>query len=71
MAKNRKNKTAKDKLLKLYYLSWDPKKQELSEGVPKNNSKGVAHYQALLTNEGIISAVDYFDKNNIKEKGIK
>ena len=66
LAKNQKNKTTKDKLLKLYYLKWDPKKQELSEGISKNNSKGVAHYQALLTNEGIISTVDYFDKNNIK-----
>ena len=66
-AKNQKNKTTKDKLLKLYYLKWDPKKQELSGGISKNNSKGVAHYQALLTNEGIISTVDYFDKNNIKQ----
>ena len=67
MAKNRNNKTTKDKLLKLYYLRWDPKKQELSEGISKSNSKGIAHYQALLTNEGTISTVDYFDKNNIKQ----
>ena len=66
MSKNRKNKITKDKLLKLYYLKWDPKRQELSEGITKNSSKGIAHYQALLTNEGIISTVDYFDKNNIK-----
>ena len=67
LAKNRNNKTTKDKLLKLYYLRWDPKKQELSEGISKNNSRGISHYQALLTNEGIISTVDYFDKNNIKQ----
>ena len=66
MSKNRKNKITKDKLLKLYYLKWDPKRQELSEGITKNSSKGIAHYQALLTNEGIISTVDYFDKNNTK-----
>tara|TARA_B100001115_G_scaffold182904_1_gene180311 strand:+ start:16 stop:894 length:879 start_codon:yes stop_codon:yes gene_type:complete len=66
MSKNRKNKITKDKLLKLYYLKWDPKRQELSEGITKNSSKGIAHYQALLTNEGIVSTVDYFDKNNIK-----
>ena len=67
LAKNRNNRTTKDKLLKLYYLRWDPKKQELSEGISKNNSKGIPHYQALLTNEGIISTVDYFDKNNKKQ----
>ena len=66
MSKNRKNKITKDKLLKLYYLKWDPKRQELSEGITKNSSKGIAHYQALLTNEGIVSTVDYFDKNNTK-----
>ena len=65
--KDRKHKINKDKLIRLYYLRWNPKKQELSEGITKNNSKGIAHYQALLTNEGIISTVDYFDKNYIKQ----
>ena len=67
LAKNRNNRITKDKLLKLYYLKWDPKKQELSEGISKNSSKGIAHYQALLTNEGIVNTVDYIDKNNIKQ----
>ena len=39
----------------------------MSEGITKNNSKGVAHYQALLTVNGIINIVDYFDKNYIKQ----
>ena len=67
MAKDRKYKTNREKLTRLYYLRWDPRKQELSEGITKNNSKGVAHYQALLTVNGIISTVDYFDKNYIKQ----
>ncbi len=67
LAKDRKYKTNREKLTRLYYLRWDPRKQELSEGITKNNSKGVAHYQALLTINGTISTVDYFDKNNIKQ----
>ena len=67
LAKDRKHKTNREKLTRLYYLRWDPRKQELSEGITKNNSKGVAHYQALLTVNGIINIVDYFDKNYIKQ----
>ena len=58
LGKDRKYKTNREKLTRLYYLRWDPRKQELSEGITKNNSKGIAHYQALLTANGTISIVD-------------
>ena len=62
--KRKREKTTSKNSLKLYYLKWDPRQQELSEGITKNNSKGIAHYQALLNDQGTVTDVDYFDKNN-------
>ena len=40
LAKDRKYKTNREKLTRLYYLKWDPRKQELSEGITKTAREG-------------------------------
>ena len=50
--------------LKLYYQKWNPKKQELLEGITKKEARGIPHYRATLSEKGLVQNVDYFNRHN-------
>ena len=49
--------------LKLYYRKWNPKTQELLNGITKKEALGKQHYIATLDDKGLVNNVDYFNKN--------
>lgn len=51
----RKKRTPKK--LKLYYLHWDPRKIELTDGLTRREAAGRTHYEAVLNRKGKVSAV--------------
>ncbi len=59
---NRKRFKPSDKL-KLYYQKWNPKTQELLNGITKKEAIGKQHYIATLDEKGLVNNVDYFNKN--------
>ena len=58
----RKRYKSPDKL-KLYYQKWNPKTQELLNGLTKKEAYGKQHYIATLDEKGLVNNVDYFNKN--------
>ncbi|MEA1882388.1 MAG: hypothetical protein U9N31_08320 [Candidatus Marinimicrobia bacterium] len=61
--KGRRKKAKSPSRLKLYYKKWNPKKQELVEGITKKEGKGKPHYRATLDEKGLVQDVDYFNRH--------
>jgi hypothetical protein len=61
--KGRRKKVKSPAKLKLYYWKWNPKKQELLEGITKKTARGKPHYRATLDNKGLVQDVDYFNRH--------
>ena len=59
--KNRKKKKSTARL-KLYYLKWNPKTQELLDGITKKEVKNIPHYRATLNDQGLVKEVDYVNR---------
>lgn len=62
--KGRRKKPKSTSKLKLYYQKWNPKKQELLEGITKKETRGIPHYRATLDEKGLVQNVDYFNRHN-------
>ena len=62
--KGRRKKPKSTSKLKLYYQQWNPKKQELLEGITKKEARGIPHYRATLDEKGLVQNVDYFNRHN-------
>ena len=61
--KGRRKKAKSPRKLKLYYRKWNPKKQELIEGITKKEAAGKSHYRATLDEKGWVQDVDYFNRH--------
>ncbi|MBT4810097.1 MAG: hypothetical protein HOA15_01270 [Candidatus Marinimicrobia bacterium] len=61
--KGRRKKVKSPSRLKLYYRNWNPKKQELIEGITKKEGLGKPHYRATLDAKGLVRDVDYFNRH--------
>ncbi len=60
--KGRRKKVKSPNKLRLYYQKWNPKKQELLEGITKKSARGKSHYRATLDGKGLVQNVDYFNR---------
>ncbi len=60
--KGRRKKVKSPNKLRLYYQKWNPKKQELLEGITKKSARGESHYRATLDGKGLVQDVDYFNR---------
>ena len=60
--KGRRKKVKSPNKLRLYYQKWNPKKQELLEGITKKSARGKSHYRATLDGKGLVQDVDYFNR---------
>ena len=61
--KGRRKRFKSPNKLKLYYEKWNPKTQELLNGITKREAIGKQHYIATLDEKGLVNNVDYFNKN--------
>jgi hypothetical protein len=61
--KGRRKRFKPSDKLKLYYEEWNPKTQELLNGITKKETVGKQHYIATLDEKGLVNNVDYFNKN--------
>ncbi len=61
--KGRRTRFKSTDKLKLYYKKWNPKTQELLNGITKKEAIGKQHYIATLDEKGLVNNVDYFNKN--------
>ena len=61
--KGRRKRFKSPDKLKLYYEKWNPKTQELLNGITKKEAIGKQHYIATLDEKGLVNNVDYFNKN--------
>ena len=61
--KGRRKKSISTNKLKLFYQKWNPKTQELLNGITKKETKGRPFYQATLDEKGLVDNVDYFNKS--------
>ncbi len=52
--------------LKLLYKKWNPRKQELLEGITKKEARGKNHYRAALDSQGRVKDVEYFNRRGIR-----
>ena len=46
----------------MYYLKWNPKKQELLNGLTKRKASGRSHYRATMNEAGLVKNVDYINR---------
>ena len=60
--KGKRKKPSSSNQLKLYYLKWNPKTQELLEGLTKKEAMGKPHYRAIMDEGGLVKKVDYFNR---------
>ena len=60
--KGRRKKVKSPNKLRLYYQKWNPKKQELLEGITKKSARGESHYRVTLDGKGLVQDVDYFNR---------
>ena len=60
--KRKRKKSGSVSRLKLYYLKWNPKKQELLEGLTKTKANGIPHYRATMNEAGLVKNVDYINR---------
>ncbi|MBN4081406.1 hypothetical protein JYT44_03480 [Caldithrix abyssi] len=61
--KGHRKKSISPSRLKLYYRKWNPKKQELVEGITKKEAAGKQHYRATLNEQGLVQDVNYFNRH--------
>ena len=61
--KNKKNKSRSKGRVKLYYLKWNPKTQELLEGLTRREARAWPHYRATVDDDGLVQEVDYISKS--------
>jgi len=61
--KGKRKKSNSVNELKLYYLKWNPKKQELLNGLTKNRASGRPHYRATMNEAGLVKNVDYINRH--------
>ena len=61
--KGRRQRFKATNKLKLYYEKWNPKTQELLNGITKKEAIGKQHYIATLDEKGLVNNVDYYNKN--------
>ena len=61
--KNKKNKSRSTGRVKLYYLKWNPKTQELLEGLTRKEARAWPHYRATVDDDGLVQEVDYISKS--------
>jgi len=61
--KGRRKRFKSPDKLKLYYEKWNPKTQELLNGITKKEAIGKQHFIATLDEKGLVNNVDYFNKN--------
>lgn len=61
--KGRRKKVKSPSRLKLYYRKWNPKSQELIEGITKKEGAGSPHYRVTLDEKGLVQDVDYFNRH--------
>ena len=62
--KGKREKIKPTNKLKLYYKKWNPRKQELLQGISKKEAVGIPHYRATLDEKGLVQMVDYFNRHN-------
>ena len=60
--KGRRKKVKSPGKLKLFYLKWNPKKQELIDGITRKEAARKPHYRAILDEKGLVQDVDYFNQ---------
>ena len=60
--KGKRKKSNSVNELKLYYLKWNPKKQELLNGLNKKRASGRPHYRATMNEAGLVKNVDYINR---------
>ena len=61
--KSKKNKLRSPGRVKLYYLKWNPKTQELLEGLTRRESRSWPHYRATVDDNGLVQEVDYVSRS--------
>ena len=61
--KGKRKKSNSVNELKLYYLKWNPKKQELLNGLTKRRASGRPHYRATMNEAGLVKNVDYINRH--------
>ena len=60
--KGKRKKSSPSKQLKFYYLKWNPKTQELLQGLTKKETIGKSYYRAIMSEDGLVNKVDYFNR---------
>jgi hypothetical protein len=60
--KGKRKKPISSNKLKLYYLKWNPKTQELLQGLTKKETIGKPHYRAIMDEGGLVKKVDFFNR---------
>ena len=60
--KGKRKKSNSVNELKLYYLKWNPKKQELLNGLTKRRAIGRPQYRATMNEAGLVKNVDYINR---------
>ena len=61
--KSKKNKLRSPGRVKLYYLKWNPKTQELLEGLTRREARAWPHYRATVDENGLVQEVDYISRS--------
>ena len=61
--KGRRKRFKSSDKLKLYYQKWNPKTQELLNGITKKEAIGEPHYIATLDEKGLVNNVHYINKS--------
>ncbi len=61
--KIKKNKSRSAGRVKLYYLKWNPKTQELLEGLTKKEARTWPHYRATVDDNGLVQEVDFITRS--------
>ena len=61
--KKKRKKTKSPGRVTLYYLKWNPKTQELLEGLTRREARAWPHYKAIVDDQGLVREVDYVSRN--------
>ena len=61
--KNKRKKSRSPGRVKLYYLKWNPKTQELLEGLTRREARAWPHYRATVDGNGLVQEVDYISRS--------
>ena len=61
--KKKRKKTLAPGRTELYYLKWNPKTQELLEGLTKREARAWPHYKAIVDENGLVREVDFVNRS--------